>query len=134
VYESFAKFLLRVRYRYMPWSRRVYEDVMAADRPAQRPASMLEFADEVGTFQSGYGNHQASCWSTPYPLHVRNGIAPCVTFSATISEFATARTPASGRLRGDVARFVVLQDASIGVQPSPASNIDRRLRGTFALR
>jgi hypothetical protein len=42
----------------VPWSRRMYEDVMAADRPAQRPARLPEFADEVGAFQGGYGNHR----------------------------------------------------------------------------
>jgi len=57
VYESFAKVLLRVWHRNVPWSRRMYEDVMAADLPAQRPACLLEFADEVGTLQGGYCNH-----------------------------------------------------------------------------
>jgi hypothetical protein len=51
----------------------MHEDVMAADRPAQRPACLLEFADEVGTFQGGYSNHHTSCWSTPYPLRMRGG-------------------------------------------------------------
>jgi hypothetical protein len=45
----------------------MYEDVMAADRPAQRPACLLEFADEVGTFQGGYYTHQVGWRSIPYP-------------------------------------------------------------------
>jgi hypothetical protein len=57
VYESFAKVLLRVRHGNVIWSRRVYENVMAADRPSQRPACLFEFADEVGTFQGGYRTH-----------------------------------------------------------------------------
>jgi hypothetical protein len=51
----------------------MYEDVMAADRPAQRPACLLEFADEVGAFQGGYYNHQTTDWSIPYPLLIRSG-------------------------------------------------------------
>jgi hypothetical protein len=58
VHESFAKVLLRVWHRYVPWPRRMYEDVMATDRPAQRPACLLEFADKVGVFQGGYSNHR----------------------------------------------------------------------------
>ena len=57
MYESFAKVLLRVRHGYVSRPRRVYEDMVAADRPAQRPACLLEFADEVSTFQGGYYNH-----------------------------------------------------------------------------
>jgi hypothetical protein len=37
----------------------MYEDVMAADRPAQRPACLSEFADEIGIFQGGYCTHRA---------------------------------------------------------------------------
>jgi hypothetical protein len=57
VYESFAKVFLRVRDGNVPWSSRVYENVMAADRPTQRSACLFEFADEVGTFQGGYHTH-----------------------------------------------------------------------------
>jgi len=57
----------------VPWPLGMYEDVMAADRPAQRPACLLEFADKVGAFQGGYSNHQTRCWSTPYPLPMRDG-------------------------------------------------------------
>jgi hypothetical protein len=53
VYESFAKVLRRVWHRNVPWPLHMHEDVMTADRPAQRPAGLLEFADEVGTFQGG---------------------------------------------------------------------------------